>query len=126
MLLAKILAKRLGVVLPDIISVDQTGFILGHNLQNNLRRLLNLIQYDTKLKVKFLVISLDAEKAFDRTEWPYLLCVLSKCHLGDNFIRWISLLYAAPRASVFTNGLKSSPFVVGRGTRQGCPISALL
>lgn len=91
--------------------VDQTGFILGRNLQNNLRlnlRLLNLIQYGTKLKVKSFVISLDAEKAFDRIEWPYLLCVLSKFNLGDNFIRWISLLYAAPRASVFTNGLKSS------------------
>lgn len=125
-LLAKILAKRLEDILPDLISVDQTGFILGRNSCNNVRRLLNLIQYGCKSKSESLVVSLDAEKAFDRIEWPYLLGVLSKFNLGDNFIKWISLLYAAPRASVITNGLKSSAFAVGRGTRQGCPVSPLL
>ena len=125
-LLAKILANRLEGVLPDLISVDQTGFILGRNSRNNVRRLLNLIQHSSTSKAKSLVISLDAEKAFDRIEWPYLLGVLSKFNLGDNFIKWISLLYAAPRASVITNGLKSFPFSVRRGTRQGCPASPLL
>ena len=125
-LLAKILARRLESVLPDIISVDQTGFILGRNSSNNIRRLLNLIQHSSGSKAKSLVISLDAEKAFDRIEWPYLLKVLSKFNLGDNFIKWISLLYAAPNASVITNGLRSPAFAVRRGCRQGCPASPLL
>lgn len=86
-LLAKILARRLEGILPDIIVVDQTGFILGRNSSNNVRRLLNLIQLSSESKDKSLVISLDAEKAFDRIEWPYLLGVLSKFNLGDNFTK---------------------------------------
>ncbi len=57
-------------------------------------------------KAKSLVISLDTEKAFGRTEWPYLKGVLSKFNLGNNFIKWISLLYSTPRTSVITNGSK--------------------
>lgn len=56
----------------------------------------NLIEHGTKLKAKSLVISLDAENDFDRTELPYLLGAVSKFDLGGNFIWWMSLLYAAP------------------------------
>lgn len=65
-LLVKILARRLEGILPDMISMDQTGFILGCNSCHNVRRLLNLIQHGTKSKTHSLLISLDAEKAFDR------------------------------------------------------------
>lgn len=120
-LIAKILARRLEHVPPDFISMDQTGFIQGRN-SCNIRRLLNIIQFGTNLKAKAVVVSLDAEKAFDRVEWFYLLNVLSKFNLGDSFIKWISLLYD----SVISNGWKSPSFPVARGTRQGCPISPLL
>ncbi|MGL4803710.1 MAG: reverse transcriptase domain-containing protein, partial [Cetobacterium sp.] len=73
-----------------------------------------------------LVISLDAEKAFDRVEWPYLFSVLSKFSLGDVFIKWVRIFYSSPTARVFTNGLKSPKFTLARGTRQGCPMSPLL
>lgn len=56
----------------------------------------------------------------------YLLRVLSKFNLVDNFIRWISLLYAGPCASVITNGIMSPAFIVKRGTRQVCPVSHLV
>ena len=70
------LSKRLEGILPDIIAVDQTGFILGHTSSNNIRRLLNLVQFSSESKAKSLVISLDAEKALDRIQWPYLRSAL--------------------------------------------------
>ncbi len=125
-ILAKILAIRLESILPTIINPDQTGFVKGRSSAHNVRRLLNIIQYSNQHTNSGLVISLDAEKAFDRVEWPYLFSVLSKFNLGDVFIKWVRMFYSSPMARVITNGLKSPEFTLARGTRQGCPMSPLL
>lgn len=67
-IISKILARRLEKVLPFIISTDQIGFIVGRNSCNNMRRLLNVIQLSHLQKLSSMVISLDADKAFDRVE----------------------------------------------------------
>lgn len=89
------------------------------------RQKLILIQYDTKLKAKAVVVSLDVEKAFNRVEWLYLLVYVAK-YIWEITNKWISLLYDSPRACVLTNGWKSPAFLIGHGTRQGCPIPPLL
>ena len=65
-----LVATRLEGILPKIIKEDQTGFIKGRNSCNNVRRLRNIIQVFQQTEVDGLVLSLDAEKAFDRVEWP--------------------------------------------------------
>lgn len=67
-ILAKILALRLQQVLPGIISLDQTGFMLGRQSFHNTRRLLNILNMPSS-SIPEVVVSLDAEKAFDRVEW---------------------------------------------------------
>lgn len=124
-ILSKVLARRLEGLLPIIVKEDQTGFIKGHN-SYNIRRLLNIIQLSEQQEIEVLVISLDTEKAFDRVEWPYLSFTLDRFGLGDDFARWVKVLYTEPMAAVLTNGLRSTIFVVQRGTRQGCPLSPLL
>ncbi len=71
-------------------------------------------------------ISLDAEKAFNRVEWPFLIGTLKAFGFGNGFVSWIRLLYLNPRAAVLTNGMISAQFDLHRGTRQGCPLSPLL
>lgn len=124
--LAKVIASRLENVLPRIISEEQNGFIKGRQLFFNTRTLFNIIYSKHSVDLPELVISLDAEKAFDRVEWEYLFAVLKKFGFGNKFISWIRLLYSSPKASVHTNDVYSDYFALGRGSRQGCPLSPLL
>ena len=126
-ILAKALALRLESVMPSIISLDQTGFMRNRHSFSNIRRLLNILFSPASKETPEVVISLDAEKAFNRVEWSYLLEVLKRFCIGSKYyISWIALLYSSPKASVSTNGMKSQYFTLSRGTRQGCPLSPLL
>lgn len=125
-ILAKILARRLEKVLPKIVSADQTGFIKNRFSFFNMRRLFNIIYNVPDLDTPELLVSLDAEKAFDRVEWKFLFYTLERFGFGKTFISWIRLLYTSPSASIRTNNNFSKYFNIGRGTRQGCPLSPLL
>ena len=125
-LLSKLLALRLDSILPSVISSDQTGFIRNRHSFSNLRRLFNTIYNVSTSKTQEALISLDAEKAFDRVEWNYLFFTLEKFGFGNQFISWVKLLYASPQASIRTNDVQSDYFHLHRSTRQGCPLSPLL
>ncbi len=87
----------------------------GRYSSHNVRRLLNVIQHSSLLSQEALVVSLDVEKAFDRLEWPCLFLTLHKFGLGENFIKWIQILYTSPLSAVITNGLRSGNFNVEGG-----------
>lgn len=92
-ILAKALACRLEKLTSTIISKEQTGFIKGRQLYYNICTLLNII-YSKELKTTpEVVVSVDAEKAFDRVQRDYLFTVLTKFGIGESFISWVHLLF---------------------------------
>uniref|UniRef100_A0A671X7A5 Reverse transcriptase domain-containing protein n=1 Tax=Sparus aurata TaxID=8175 RepID=A0A671X7A5_SPAAU len=124
-ILAKVLALRLEKYLPVLIDPDQNGFIKGRQAFHCVRRVLNIIHAKSEHPDTAL-LSLDAEKAFDRVEHHYLHEVLSRFGLGNYFSTWVKILYNNSVASVATNNITSKGFKLARGTRQGCPLSPLL
>lgn len=94
-LLAKILASRLEIVIPTVISPDQAGFIKNRFLFSNLHRLYNIIYSSNKFPHSpEVLLLLDAEKAFDWVEWDFLFSALQRFGFGEKFISWTKLLYA--------------------------------
>lgn len=125
-LLTSILTRRIERIVVHLINPDQTGFVIGRHLQDNIRRLLNIMTYSSSQQLPCMALALDAEKAFDRVSWPFLFKVLEKFGFGPKFVKWIQLLYSGPQSMVRVNGCLSQPFQLSRGTRQGCPLSPLL
>ena len=123
---SKLLARRLENYLPSLIAEGQTGFIKERVSQLNMRKLLGVIQHNRTDQGEGLVISCDAAKAFDNILFPYLFSTLEKFGLGEDFINMLKLIYHSPRASVLINGMLSAEFSVGKGVRQGDPISPLI
>lgn len=66
---------RLEQVLTSIVNADQTGFIKGRSSYHNTRRLLNIIHYLNFTQTHGAIVSMDAEKAFNRIEWEYTVCM---------------------------------------------------
>lgn len=104
-IIAKSLARRLETVLPYIVNPDQTGFVKSRYGTDNIRRVLNFIDHLNATMEPAFIVSLDAEKTFDRVEWPFLFAVLEKIELGSNFISLVKLLYSNSMAQVNTNSV---------------------
>ena len=73
-----------------------------------------------------MIISIDAEKAFDKVQHPFTIKTLSKMGIEGAFLNIIKAIYEEPIDNIILNGQKIKSFPVRSGTRQGCPLSPLL
>ena len=80
---SKVLAKRLQLILPKLINSDQTAYIKGRNLSDNIRTVWDLIEVSKLTKKSAYILFIDFEKAFDSVSFDFLLKCLKKCNLGS-------------------------------------------
>ena len=86
-----------------------------------------MIHYISKLKDKnHMIISVDAEKAFDKIQHPFMIKTLQKMGVEGTYFNTVKPLYDKPTANIFLNDQKFKAFPLRSGTRQGCPLSPLL
>lgn len=125
-ILTSILASKLQRNICKLANTDQTGFINGRQGTNNVRRALNLQFIASGRKTPSMLLSLDAEKAFDRLDWTFLEQTMAHMGFNETFLSWISVFYMSPQSRVRVNGQCSDFFDLGRGTRQGDALSPAL
>ena len=70
-----------------------------------------------------MIISIDAEKAFDKIQHPFMIKTLQKVGIEGTFLNIIKATYDKPTANIVLNGEKLKPFPLRSGTRQGYPPS---
>ena len=73
-----------------------------------------------------MIISVDAEKAFDKIQHPFMIKTLQKAGIEGIYLNIIKAIYDKPTASITFKGEKLNAFPLKSGTRQGCPDSPLL
>ena len=93
----------------------------------NIHKPMNVIHHINKLKNKnHMIISVDAEKAFDKIQHPFMIKTLQKVDIEGNYLNIINAVYDKPTANMILNGEKLKAFPLRSGTRQVCPLLPLL
>ena len=123
---SKIVANRLEGTMKQLIHHDQTGFMKGRSIQENVTDLLSVIDYVNHHNIPAVIISFDFEKAFDKLSWKFLDKTLKLFNFGPIFRTMIENINVNSQFCTINCG-KTSPYQpITRGIRQGNPASSLI
>ena len=84
----------------------------------NIRKSINVIHHINKRKDKnYMILSIDAEKAFDKMQQPFLIKTLEKVGIERTYLKIIKAIYEKPTANIIINGEKLRAFSLRSGTQ---------
>jgi hypothetical protein len=120
-------AKILKKILANRIHFDQLDFITGMQGWFNIWKPINIVHYRNNIKDKtHMIISLDAEKAFDKIQHPFMVKVLERSRFRGPYLNMIKAIFSKPVANIKVKGEKLEAIPLKSGTRQGCALSPYL
>ena len=121
-----VIANRLKIVLPSIISETQKGFLKNRCISENTRLLYDLMQKLDEEEGEGPLLLVDFEKAFDSLEWLFIERALNFFNFGESLRKWVKVFYTDIMSTILYNGHLSTFFPIERGVRQGDALSPYL
>jgi len=125
-IITKALTKRMNQYLPNMLDPQQTAYIPGRQVHDNLRALSLIKDVCVNKNIDAYLVSLDAKKAFDSVDHKFIFKVLEKYGVNQSFINVVKLLYKDLSSRVQINGYLSKSFPILRGVKQGDALSCVI
>ncbi|MCI03311.1 LINE-1 reverse transcriptase like, partial [Trifolium medium] len=125
-ILAKVLATRLKKVLGKLISPVQSAFLPNRQILDGVLVVNELLDLAKRRKDKCLMFKVDFERAYDTVNWNFLEYMMTRMGFTVGWRQWIRACVFQSSMSVLVNGSPTEDFTVGKGLRQGDPLSPFL
>lgn len=125
-IITKTLAIRIKPIVQMIVRAEQTGFLKGKYILDNLMLAWETAEWAQQSGQNALIVKLDFHKAYDRIRWSFILKMLQWLGFGPKILKHVQMLFQDANVHLIINKNMSESFVLQRSIRQGCPLSPFL